>query len=401
MRHLWSRAGLFAFGMLTAVLVVVVLMAAGVLPLKVKTQVLMRQVASSNSATTTRAAAETSLSPADIYEENSAGVVEVLASFTASANPIYGMGSTTAQALGSGFVVSSDGTILTNAHVVTDSGTRATSVRVVFKLQKGGETETREVAATIVGSDETSDVAVLKVDPAKAPRLIPLKLGDSAGVEVGEAVVAIGNPLGYDFSVTSGIVSATNRNLESPNGSVIADGIQTDAAINEGNSGGPLIDSSGNVIGINEQIASQSGGNQGLGFAVPIDTARDVLQQIEAKGSVSYGYLGVQGQTLTSDVARALGLRASDGVLVAAVDPGSPAANAGLRGGSAQLMLQGQMYVTGGDVVTALDGVPVASVEDFLAALNKRQAGDSVTLTVLRSGKTMEMKATLGQRSSS
>jgi len=401
MRHLWSRAGLFAFGMLTAVLVVVVLMAAGVLPLKVKTQVLMQQVASSNSATMTRTAAETSLSPADIYEENSTGVVEVLASFTASSNPMYGMGSATAQALGSGFVVSSDGTILTNAHVVTDSGNRAVSVKVVFKLQKGGETETREVAATIVGSDETSDVAVLKVDPAKAPRLMPLRLGDSAGVEVGEAVVAIGNPLGYDFSVTSGIVSATNRNLESPNGSVIADGIQTDAAINEGNSGGPLIDSSGKVIGINEQIASQSGGNQGLGFAVPIDTARDVLQQIEAKGSVSYGYLGVQGQTLTSDVARALGIRASDGVLVAAVDPGSPAADAGLRGGSAQLMLQGQMYVTGGDVITALDGVRVASVEDFLAALNKRQAGDSVTLTVLRSGKTTELTTRLGQRSSS
>ena len=142
MRHFWSRAGMFAFGMLTAILVVVVLMAAGVLPLKVKTQVLMRQVASSNSATTTTTAAETSLSPADIYEENSAGVVEVLASFTASSNPMWGMGSTTSQALGSGFVVSSDGTILTNAHVVTDSGNRATSVKVVFKLQKGGGTET-------------------------------------------------------------------------------------------------------------------------------------------------------------------------------------------------------------------------------------------------------------------
>ena len=402
MRHLWSRPGMCAFGMLTAILVVVVLMAAGVLPVKVETQIVTRPAASSTSAAAAMTAAEqTSLTPAEIYRENSVGVVEILAAFTTSSNPMYGVGSTTAQALGSGFVVSSDGTILTNAHVVTDSGNRATSVKVVFKLQKGGETETREVPATIVGSDETSDVAILKVDPAKAPRLVPLELGDSSSVEVGEAVVAIGNPLGYDFSVTSGIVSATNRNLESPNGSVIADGIQTDAAINEGNSGGPLIASSGKVIGINEQIASQSGGNQGLGFAVPIATARDVLQQIEAKGSVSYGYLGVQGQTLTLDVARALGLRASDGVLVAAVDPGSPAADAGLRGGSAQLILQGQMYVTGGDVITALDGVSVASVEDFLAALNKRQAGDSVTLTVLRSGRTMDMKATLAQRSSS
>ena len=400
MTRLWSRPSIFALGMLAAILVVVALMAAGVLPVKVATQVVTRSVVPTT-ATTTTLADETSLTPTEIYRANSAGVVEVLASFTTSANPMYGMGTTMAQALGSGFVVSSDGTILTNAHVVTDSGNRATSVKVVFKLQEDGRTATREVAATIVGSDETSDVAVLRVDPANAPRLVPLTLGDSAGVEVGEAVVAIGNPLGYDFSVTSGIVSATNRNLQSPNGSVIADGIQTDAAINQGNSGGPLIDSSGKVIGINEQIASQSGGNEGLGFAVPIDTARDVLQQIEAKGSVSYGYLGIQGQTLTSDVARALGLTASDGVLVAAVDPGSPAADAGLRGGRAQLILQGQMYVTGGDVITALDGVPVASVEDFLAALNKRQAGDSVTLTVLRSGRTMDMKATLGQRSSS
>ncbi len=400
MRRLWPRASIFALGMLAAILVVVALMAAGVLPVRVTTQVVARSVVPTT-ATTTTSADETSLTPAEIYRKNAAGVVEVLASFTTSSNPMWGMGSTTSQALGSGFVVSSNGTILTNAHVISDSGTRATSVKVVFKLQRDGRTETREVPATIVGSDETSDVAVLKVDPAQAPSLVPLKLGDSASVEVGEAVVAIGNPLGYDFSVTSGIVSATNRNLQSPNGSLIADGIQTDAAINSGNSGGPLIDSAGKVIGINEQIASQSGGNQGLGFAVPIDTARDVLQQIEAKGSVSYGYLGVQGQTLTSDVARALGLRASDGVLVAAVDPGSPAADAGLRGGSAQLVLQGQMYVTGGDVITALDGVPVASVEDFLAALNKRQAGDSVTLTVIRSGRTMDMKATLAQRSSS
>ena len=400
MRRLWPRASIFALGMLAAILVVVALMAAGVLPVRVTTQVVARSVVPTT-ATTTTSADETLLTPAEIYRKNAAGVVEVLASFTTSSNPMWGMGSTTSQALGSGFVVSSNGTILTNAHVISDSGTRATSVKVVFKLQRDGRTETREVPATIVGSDETSDVAVLKVDPAQAPSLVPLKLGDSASVEVGEAVVAIGNPLGYDFSVTSGIVSATNRNLQSPNGSLIADGIQTDAAINSGNSGGPLIDSAGKVIGINEQIASQSGGNQGLGFAVPIDTARDVLQQIEAKGSVSYGYLGVQGQTLTSDVARALGLRASDGVLVAAVDPGSPAADAGLRGGSAQLILQGQMYVTGGDVITALDGVSVASVEDFLAALNKRQAGDSVTLTVLRSGRTMDMKATLAQRSSS
>ena len=288
MQRFWSKTGMFATGMLAAILVLVVLMAAGVIPLKSETTVVTRESAASggsgDATTQTVAATTRSLTPAEIYDRASPGVVEVLATFTQAADPLYGMGGGTAQALGSGFVADTDGTILTNAHVVTDNGTRASSVSVVFKVQKDGKTETTEVPATIVGSDETSDVAVLKVDPTKAPSLQPLELGDSSSVEVGEAVVAIGNPLGYDFSVTSGIVSATNRNLESPNGSVIADGIQTDAAINEGNSGGPLIDLSGKVIGINEQIASQSGGNQGLGFAVPIDTARDVMDQIETKG---------------------------------------------------------------------------------------------------------------------
>jgi S1-C subfamily serine protease len=403
MQRVWSKTGMFATGMLAAILVIVVLMAAGVIPLKSQTRVIERQSAAAAGGATTQTVAATtrSLTPAEIYDRASPGVVEVLATFTQAADPTYGMGGGTAQALGSGFVASTDGTILTNAHVVTDNGTRASSVSVVFKVQKGGKTETTEVPAAIVGSDETSDVAVLKVDPTKAPSLRPLELGDSSSVEVGEAVVAIGNPLGYDFSVTSGIVSATNRNLESPNGSVIADGIQTDAAINEGNSGGPLIDSSGKVIGINEQIASQSGGNQGLGFAVPIDTARDVMDQIETKGSVSYSYLGIQGQTLTADVAKALGIGATDGVLVAQVEASSPAAEAGLRGGTSQVTLQQQMYVLGGDVITALDGETVDSMEDFVAALNTRDPGDTIKLTVLRDGRTVQLEATLAERSSS
>ena len=152
-------------------------------------------------------------------------------------------------------------------------------------------------------------------------------------MQVGESVVAIGNPLGFDFSLTEGIVSATNRNLQSPNGSIISNGIQTDAAINEGNSGGPLIDSSGKVIGINEQIASQTGANQGLGFAVPINTASNVMTQLKKTGTVKYAYLGIEGQTLTPDLAKALGLKTTEGVLVAKVDSGSPAAKAGIKGG--------------------------------------------------------------------
>ena len=154
------------------------------------------------------------------------------------------------------------------------------------------------------------------------------------------------------------------------------------------------------MIGINEQIASQSGGNQGLGFAVPIDTARDVMEQIETTGSVSYAYLGIQGQTLTTDVAKALGVGATEGVLVAEVEASSPAAEAGLRGGTSQVTLQGQMYVVGGDVITALDGEQVGGMEDFVAALNTRDPGDTVRLTVLRDGKTTEVQATLAERSS-
>jgi len=402
MKRMWCKTGAFATGALATVLVVVLLMATGVLPVKTeKTTVVREKSVTTAAATSTVAMTSTAMTPAQIYEKYSAGVVEVLSTFSnvASMSP-YGQSSSSAQALGSGFVVSADGSILTNAHVVSDSGVTADSVKVVFKTLSGSGTDTTTVAATVVGVDETSDVALLKVDPAKAPALDPLPLGDSSAVQVGEAVVAIGNPLGYDFSVTSGIVSATNRNLQSPNGSVIPDGIQTDAAINEGNSGGPLIDASGQVIGINEQIASQSGGNQGLGFAVPINTAVGVMEQMQATGKVTYAYLGVQGQTITSDIAGALGLSQNEGVLVAAVSDGSPAAQAGIKGGSQQTDLQGQLYVVGGDVITAMDGESLASMEELGAAIMQHKPGDTVTLTVVSGGKTKDVTVTLVERPS-
>ncbi|HEY5386453.1 MAG TPA: trypsin-like peptidase domain-containing protein, partial [Thermoleophilia bacterium] len=294
-------------------------------------------------------------------------------------------------------VVSDQGYILTNAHVVSNNGQKADSVTVVFK---GTGSTTTRVKAQIAGIDETSDVALLKVDPVQAPKLVVLPLGDSSKVEAGEAVVAIGNPLGYDFSVTSGIVSATNRNLQSPNGSVIPNGIQTDAAINEGNSGGPLIDSSGKVIGINEQIASQSGGNQGLGFAVPIGTAAKVMAQLKTSGTVSYAYLGVSGQTLSADISKALGVSVDQGVLVAEVAGGSPAAKAGIKGGGQQTVIQGQTYVIGGDVIEAIDGKAVTSAEDLAAVIMQHKPGDTVSVTVLHGGSTQQLKATLTQRPS-
>ena len=396
-----SALWMFLAGVAATALVLVALLVVGVLPVKTDTKTVVRQTAVSAPATSavSMSSTETGLTPAEIYQKYSAGVVEVLATFsqTQSANP-FDQSSGSGQALGSGFVVSTDGYILTNAHVVEDNGARASSVAVVFKTTDG--TETTRVPATIVGVDETSDVALLKVDPTKAPALDPLPLGDSDAVQVGEPVVAIGNPLGYDFSVTSGIVSAVNRNLGSPNGSVIPDGIQTDAAINSGNSGGPLIDAAGQVIGINEQIASQSGGNQGLGFAVPINTAKNVMEQLKASGKVTYAWLGIQGQSVTPDIAKALGVKVESGVLIAAVTADSPAATAGLKGGTQQTDLQGQAYVLGGDVIIASDGESISGMEDLIAIINQHKPGDTVTLTVVGGDSTKDVRVTLTARPS-
>ena len=214
-----------------------------------------------------------------VYEQNINGVVEIVSTFPGTTD-MWGQSTGEQQGIGTGFVVSKDGDILTNAHVVSESGVAATSVVVVFK--NGSDTQGTQVPATIVGSDESTDVALLRIDPSQAPvELTPVTLGDSSQVAVGESVVAIGNPLGLDFSLSTGVVSAVGRELQSPNGATITDGIQTDAAINPGNSGGPLFNANGEVIGINEQIDSQSGGNEGIGFAVPINTAVQVMQAMQ------------------------------------------------------------------------------------------------------------------------
>ena len=234
----------------------------------------------------------TGLSAQQVYQQNIGGVVEIKSTFPGTTD-MWGQSTGEQQGIGTGFVVSTDGQILTNAHVVSESGVTATSVTVVFK-STSGSTGT-EIPATIVGADETTDVSLLKIDPSQAPTLTPVKLGDSSQVAVGHEVVAIGNPLGLDFSLSSGVVSATDRQLQSPNGATITGGIQTDAAINPGNSGGPLFNASGEVIGINEQIDSQSGGNEGIGFAVPINTAVSVMKQMQD------GSFQPQTQTQTQD----------------------------------------------------------------------------------------------------
>jgi len=214
------------------------------------------------------------LTPQQIYERHAGSVVEIRATLPGETD-LYGLPSEPQAVLGTGFIVSKDGYLLTNAHVVSEGGEAVDTVAVTFR-------DGTQVQGAVVGADESTDVALIKVDPAQTPRLVPIPLGDSSRTPVGEQVVAIGNPLGLSLSLSSGVVSATDRELSSPNGATISGGIQTDAAINPGNSGGPLIDSSGHVIGINEQIDSHSGGNEGIGFAVPINTAARIMRQMQA-----------------------------------------------------------------------------------------------------------------------
>jgi S1-C subfamily serine protease len=293
-----------------------------------------------------------------------------------------------ATASGSGFVIDDEGHILTNAHVVQGAG----DIQVTL-----GEDED-PVDAELVGRDASTDVAVLQVDPDDA-ELHPLTLGSSSEVQVGDPVIAIGNPFGLERTVTTGIVSALQRQIEAPNGFTISDVIQTDAAINPGNSGGALLDQNGQVIGINSQIATAGGGGSvGVGFAVPIDTARDVANQILDTGEVEHAFLGVSGTDLTPEIADALNLDVEEGALVQRVVPDGPADDAGLRAGDQQVAVDGQQIVAGGDVITAVDGEPVTAMEDVIAAVNTKQAGDEVTLEVNRDGETQDITVELGER---
>ena len=392
-----SRLIYFTSGVAVTALTLVVLMAVGVLPVRTRTTtVVTRQPAATGTTETSTAPSSGALTPAQIYQKDSSGVVEVVSTLQTTTQGFFGPVSGQSQALGSGFVVSKQGYVLTNAHVVSSDGQAASKVSVVFK---GRGSQTTTVAARIVGIDETSDVAVLKVDPANAPALDPLVLGDSSAAQVGEPVVAIGNPLQLEFTLTSGIVSAIHRDLSPQSGTNIFNGIQTDAAINPGNSGGPLIDASGNVIGINESIESTTGGNQGLGFAVPIDTAKNSLGQIVRTGHVAYPWMGVTLQTMTPDLAKTLHYNVSEGALVAAVKAGSPAARAGIKAGTSTVTVQGQSFTVGGVVITAVNGKPVATASDLVQAVGAFKPGDTITLTTVdRQGASATVKIKLATR---
>ncbi|MEX2448433.1 MAG: trypsin-like peptidase domain-containing protein [Solirubrobacterales bacterium] len=292
---------------------------------------------------------------------------------------------------GSGFLIDTEGHVITNSHVVEGSD----EVEVKF-----GTSDT-DYTAEVVGTDPATDVALLKVD-APAERLRPLQLGDSEQVEVGDPVVAIGNPFGLDQTVTSGIVSALQRQIQAPNGFSISHVIQTDAAINPGSSGGPLIDSSGRVIGINSQIQTGgSSGNVGIGFAVPINTARDVVRQLRERGEVRHAFIGISGGSVTADLAETLELPVDRGVLVAEVVEGGPADEAGVRGGGETATIEGASIKVGGDVIVAIDGEQVVGMEEVINAVNSAKPGDEMELTVDRGGKRRKLVVTLGDRPAS
>jgi len=292
-------------------------------------------------------------------------------------------------ATGSGFLIDTEGHVITNSHVVEGAD------QVEVKL---GSSET-SYDAEVVGADPATDVALLKVE-APTGSLHPLSLGDSSKIEVGDPVVAIGNPFGLDRTVTSGIVSALQRQIQAPNGFSISHVIQTDAAINPGNSGGPLIDASGSVIGINSQIQTggTSSGNVGIGFAVPINTAREVVREIEENGEVKHAYLGISGGSITPELAKALKLSVSAGVLVNEVVKGGPADEAGIKGGDTSATIEGANLRLGGDVITEVDGKQVSDMEEVINVVNAASPGDEMELTVDRDGEVKKIVVTLGVR---
>jgi len=381
-------------GIVGAALLLLVLVLLGVTDVKKETTIRVAAPVAVASPAAPASPAAAGLTPTQIYDREATGVVEITSTLPSGGSDIFGQPTSGGTIVGSGFVVSRQGYILTNAHMVSQSGSKATAVMVTFK---GAGARTRSVAGHIVGIDTMSDVAVVRVS-APGIALNPLPLGDSNTVRVGESVVAIGNPLQLQFTITSGIVSALHRDLSPQAGTNIFDGIQTDAAINPGNSGGPLIDASGKVIGINESIASTTGANEGLGFAVPILTAQNSYRQIVKTGHVTYPWMGVTLETLTPDLAKTLKYQVSEGALVSAVMKGGPAAVAGIRGGTSTVTVQGLQFTTGGDVITAVNGTHVASADDLVKAIAAYKPGDTVKLTINRRGATSTVTVKLGTR---
>jgi S1-C subfamily serine protease len=334
---------------------------------------------------------------AAIYDRLSPGVVTIISLFgdVKSAEDILGGGGGSA-AEGSGFVLDGDGYIATNAHVVTNgAGDKITKAKEVYVQFADGN----QVSAKIVGFDPNADVGVLKVDP-KGLKLVPLALGHASSLQVGEPVAAIGSPFGEENSLSVGVVSAEDRAIEALTDFSISDAIQTDAAINKGNSGGPLLDSHGRVLGIITQIKSSGGGNVGVGFAVPVDSVRRSIDEIRAHGEVNYAYIGISSQQLYPQLADKLNVPVPNGAVVAEVVKDGPADKAGIKGGSKEIRFQTSLVKVGGDVITKVDGRPLTRQDDFSARITTFDPGDTVTLEVYRDGKRRNVSVTLGKRPS-
>ena len=326
--------------------------------------------------------------PAAIYKRLSPGVVTILSLFEGGSS-ILDSGGEGGQ--GSGFVLDGKGYIATNAHVVTsDSGGRAKEVFIEFS-------DGNRVQAKIVGVDPNADVALLKVDPGGLS-LTPLQLGVSHNIAVGEPVAAIGSPFGERQSLSIGVISAVDRNIESLTRFQIGDAIQTDAAINPGNSGGPLLDSRGRVLGINAQIKSQSGGGEGVGFAIPVDAVGRSLHELRSNGKVNYGYLGVQTLSLWPQLAQRLDLDVPNGALIQGIEPDSPAETAKLRSGDDEIGFQATRVRTGGDVIVAVNGHRLSRTDDLADEISAMSAGDQVELDLVRDGQHKTVRVELGER---
>jgi S1-C subfamily serine protease len=348
------------------------------------------------SATVTQPRAVRGMTPEGIYKQDGPGVVQITATTVTQvpADPFNFLPSSpqTSQSLGSGFVIDRAGHIVTNYHVIQG----AQKVLVSFSGQD-------QLPAVVVGKDRSTDLAVLKVD-AHARALTPLPLGDSDGVRVGDSVYAIGNPFGLTRTLTTGVVSAVQRQIFAPNGVPIDSAIQTDAAINHGNSGGPLIDANGRVIGVTSQIQTGSDtnqGNVGIGFAIPINTVRDIAGQIIAHGQAQHAFLGLAAAAVTPQLAKLFNLPASGGLLVQQVDKGTGAKKAGITAGTTSVVVEGESYKLGGDIITKIDGAPVTQVDQLFAIVQKKHPGDTLKIELWHDGSTRTVTAKLGTRSTS
>ena len=327
-----------------------------------------------------------------VYERAAPGVVTISSIFDGASSPL---GAQAGQ--GSGFVLNEDGEIVTNAHVVTDGqasggGEVNAASEVYVQLP-----DRNQVEAKVVGFDPYADVALLRVDP-EGLELEPLELGNLEDVGVGEPVAAIGSPFGERQSLSVGVISALDRAIPSLTQFDILGAIQTDASINPGNSGGPLLDAEGRVVGINQQIDTTSGGNQGVGFAVPIDLVKRSIEQLREDGEVEYAYLGVTTVAMYPQLAERIGVDTDVGALIDSIQAGSPAADAGLRAGDQRIQFQGARFTIGGDLITAIDGQKLVDGEDLPELVSRYDPGETVTLELIRDGEAEEIELTFGTR---